>query len=65
MKTEEIIIIIKIKTLYAKCFEHKPVKCILSNLKTKNSLQGNEGFQIHMQFPLSKSSVDIIDLCTN
>ena len=47
---------------YIEYLEHKHVRCILSIwrktcLKTRNSVQGNGGFQIHMQFLLLKSNV--------
>ena len=45
------------------CLEHKPVIFFFvcpfekTHLKTRKSVQGNGGFQIHMQFSLSESNV--------
>ena len=44
------------------CLDHKLGKCILSTLrktllKTRNSVQDNGGFQIHMLFSLLESDV--------
>ena len=61
-------------SFHNECLEHKLVKCILFNLKkkkkktylkTRNSVQGNGGFQTHMQFHYQNLMLALTDWCTN